>query len=119
MNRPGSHRLGAGLILRDHRLQHREGEAGLGVGLQLLLSKRELAAPFSDGMRDRHPGIAGGEVDPVVLPDDLGKIRRKLLGEPGEVSGEIGAHLGRRPGLGLDRIREGWDPRDHRRHRQR
>ena len=59
MNRPGGHRLRAGGVLRDHRLQHRERQARCSVHLELSRIERQLAGALPDGMRQRLPEIVG------------------------------------------------------------
>jgi hypothetical protein len=86
MNRPRGHGLGAGGILRDHRLQHGEREPRLGVGLELPDVERKLAGAFPDGMRQRVAEVARGEIDAIGVADMRGKIARQLPFEALEVS---------------------------------
>ena len=107
--------IGAGGVLRDHRLEHHEREPGRQVVLQLLLVQGELAGALADRMGDRPSQVSRAQIDAVGLADVVGQIPRQLALEALEITRESLAHPGPRARLHGALLVGGEVPRD--RHR--
>src|SRR3954469_17340500 len=93
MNGPGTHGPGTLWILGDNGLEHDKGKAGHAVGIQLLLTQRELARPLANRVWQRVPEVARSEIDAVRLPDVRWEVPRQFALEAREVTLELRAHL--------------------------
>ena len=94
VNRPRGHRLRSCGILRDDGFQHRERESRIRVGFELTRIERQLPRAFADGMRERFPEVARGQIDAVGAAHVRREIPRQLPFEALEVPSERSEQAG-------------------------
>src|SRR5205807_4856276 len=85
-------RLRARFIFRDERLENDERQSRSGVLLELARVEGQLPRALADGMRQRLPGIATGEVDPIRGPHVRGEVARHPPLEPPKVLLDLRVH---------------------------